>query len=191
MPNYRAPKIKTKLGNDPTIGPLVAAIMIGNSGGHDKCLQVVPIRTDYLPGIDQNRKHVHLHNHEVAVYAANLVSYSFIVYGFNNGHFINSSSSLPMQVAMAADIRPCGRAMFKKHTTCPRICDSAASLLQGIAGSKAKSTIHCYLVHSHRFLKCATEQQLWSTQIAIIKHLRLSRNLICFCVLFTIVVIWL
>ena len=50
MPNYRAPKVKSKLGPDTVIGNLIAAINVGNSGGHAMCLQVVaPVRTDLLP----------------------------------------------------------------------------------------------------------------------------------------------
>ena len=43
---------------------------------------------------------------------------------------------------------------------------------------KQKTIIHCYCIHVHRFLKQETEKIFWSTQIAIIKQLRLSRGLI-------------
>ena len=121
MPNYRAPRIKSALGADPAIGSLMAQISLGNSGGHELCLQVVPVRTGFLSQEEQqSMRYVPLHNHDVAVHAASLVAYSFAVYGFNTGHFISASARIPIQIAMAADIRPCGRAMFKKHTDCPK-----------------------------------------------------------------------
>jgi hypothetical protein len=77
MPNYRAPKVKSNLGPDPVIGNLMAAISVGNSGGHVMCLQIIPIRTDLLPKDDTvSRRHVPLHNHNISVCAANLVAYS-------------------------------------------------------------------------------------------------------------------
>ena len=123
--NYIAPRIKSKLGADPVIGSLVAQITLHGSGGHEFCLQVVPIRTGFLSEEDQKSlRHVPLHNYNVAVHAAGLVSSSFVIYGFNSGHFVSASFSTPIQVAMAADIRPCGRAMFQKHTGCSKICES-------------------------------------------------------------------
>ena len=55
--------------------------------------------------------------------------------------------------------------MFKIFTNCPKISDSANSLLHNNASSKARSTIQCYcIVHSHRFYE--TERTFWSVQIA-------------------------
>ena len=68
--------------------------------------------------------------------------------------------------------------MFNKYTSYPKVCDSVDSLLQSIASSKTKTTIHCYCIHAHKFLKRETEKTFWSTQIAIIKQTRLSRGLI-------------
>ena len=167
--NYRALKVKSNLGPDPIVGNLMAAINVGNSGGHTMCLQVVPARTDMLPEGDvMSGRHVTLHNHNIYVCAASLVAYSFAVYGFNSGHFVGTSTALPIQVAVSADTHHCGRAMFKKYTSCPKVCDSASILLQNIVRSKAKTTIHCYCIHTHRFLKQETEKTFWPTQIAII-----------------------
>ena len=87
-------------------------------------------------------RHVKLHNHGIVVCAASLVTYSIAIYGFNTGHFIDNNASLPIQVAIAADVRPSGRAMFMKFTNCPYISDSANSLLRSIASSKARSIMH-------------------------------------------------
>ena len=79
------------------------------------CLQVVPVRTGLLPASDaMARRHTPLHNHNTSVCAASLVVYSFDMYGFNSGHFVGASPSLPIQVAITANTCPCGRAMFKK-----------------------------------------------------------------------------
>ena len=37
--------------------------------------------------------------------------------------------------------------------------------------------MHCYCIHSHRFLKRETERTFWSVQAAIVKQLRESRSL--------------
>ena len=137
----------------------MAVINVGNSGGHAMCLQVVPVRTNLLPEDSSvSSRHTPLHNHHISVCAANLVAYSFAMYGFNSGHFVGASTALPIQVAVAADTHPCGRAMFKKYTSCPKVCDSASGLLQSVASSKAKTTIHCYCIHAHMFLKKETEK---------------------------------
>jgi hypothetical protein len=68
------------------------------------------------------------------------------MYGFNSGHFVGTSTAMPIQVAIAADTRPCGRAMFKKYTSCPKVCDSASSLMQSIASSKSKNN-YTLLLH--------------------------------------------
>ena len=97
MPNYRAPRIKFKLGADQVIGSLVTQITLGGSGGHEFCLQVVPIRTGFLSEEEQQSlRHVPLHNHDVAVHAAGLVAYSFVIYGFNSGHFVSASFRTPI-----------------------------------------------------------------------------------------------
>ena len=113
MPNCSALKICSKTGTDPVISTLVAAITLGNSGGSQLCLQVVPVRIGLLTKEEgQSMRHVKLHNHDIAVCAASLVMYSFAIYGFNSGHFVANTASLPIQVALAADARPSGRAMF-------------------------------------------------------------------------------
>ena len=65
MPKYRAPKIHSNMGTDPVIGTLVAAITLGNSGGHQICLQIVPIRTGFFSEDERHSMcHVKLYNHE-------------------------------------------------------------------------------------------------------------------------------
>ena len=100
MPNYRARKIRSKMGTDPVISTLVAAITLGNSGGHELCLQVTPVRAGLLTKEEgRMMRHVKLHNQDISVCAASLVTYSFAIYGFNTGHFIDNNASLPIQVA--------------------------------------------------------------------------------------------
>ena len=58
MPGYRAPRIRSgptieeedvpSPTVDSSISSILAAITIGNSGGHELCLQVVPILTGYV-----------------------------------------------------------------------------------------------------------------------------------------------
>ena len=182
MPGYRAPRIRsgpTQNVVDSSISSLLATISLGNSGGHEFCLQVVPILTGFVNSSnDSMSRRITLHNQEISVYASELVSHSFAIYGFNSGHFTNRFSTGPLSVAIAADTRPCGRAMFKKFTSCPRICDSADGLLHSITSSKAKSVIHGYLIHTHRFLSRDTERRFWSVQAAIVRALREHRSLI-------------
>ena len=184
MPGYRAPRIKTHLPQqDNAAATLLSSIMLDDSGGHQFCLQTVPLLTGYLNAEEQNAMtHVAYYNHEVPVYAAELTSFSFAVYGFNSGHFINRYAMPSFQVAMAADTRPCGRALFKKFTGCPVIADSADGLLQTIAASTAKSLLHGYCIHSHRFLKNETEKKFWAVQAAIVRALREKRGIIALCV---------
>ena len=117
------------------------------------------------------------HNHDVNVLAAEFVSFTFAVYGFNSGHFTNCFSTGPLNVPIVADTRPCDRAMFKKYTKCPRVCDSADSMLQSMATSEAKSVIQGYTIHTHTFTKHDTEKSFWSVQVAIVKAIREKRSL--------------
>ena len=101
MPGYREPKICSKLkskrpvtsvqiAQDVTIAPLLTSIMHDRSGGHESCLQIVPILTGHLTEEEQkSMKFVPMHNHDIAFHAAGLPSFAFAVYGFNSGHFLN------------------------------------------------------------------------------------------------------
>ena len=159
MPNYRPPKIRSKMGTDPVISTLVTAITLGNSGRHQLCLQVAPVRTGLLTDEEgRSMRYVKLHNHDSAVCAASLVTYSFAIYSFNSSRFVANTASLPIRVALAAEVRPSGRVMFKKIQTAPKPLDSVNSLFQSIASSKSRYSIHRYCIHSHRFLKRETER---------------------------------
>ena len=143
---------------DQFIDPLLTSVMINGSGGHKLCLQTLPILTGFLTEAEQPKlRHVPLYNHEIAVYASEVISYSFVVYGFNSGHLISTHAAPPFQVTIAADTYQCGRSLFKQITGCPVISDSADDLLRCINASSAKSIIHGYCIHSHRFLKRETE----------------------------------
>ena len=137
-----AASISTERGNF-AIAPLLTAINFGGSGGHEFCLQVVPILTGYLTNKEQRRMHhIPFQNHDIAVYAAEIIELSFAVYGFNSRHFTSRKGASAFKVALAADTRPCGRAMFKQFADCPVIADLANNLLNLITSSKIASVLH-------------------------------------------------
>ena len=76
-----------------------------------------PVRTGLLSEDERHSvRHAKLHNHGIlTVCAASLVTYSFAIYGVNSGHFVANTASLPIQVALAAGVRPSERAMFKEY----------------------------------------------------------------------------
>ena len=119
-----------------------------------------------------------LYNHDITVYASEVIFYSFSVYGFNSGHFTSTYVAAPFKVAVAADTRQYGRALFKQITGCPVILDSADDLLRCINASSNKSIIHGYFIHSHRFLKHETEQKFCTVQAFIVRALSANRGLI-------------
>ena len=90
---------------DHKFSSLLASISMRNSGGHEFCLQVVPILTGYVEPNNNHRMrhdHVLLHSHNVADLVAEFVSTSFAVYGFNSGHFTNCFINEPLNVVMTA-----------------------------------------------------------------------------------------
>ena len=196
MPGYRAPRVRSVLPPDtttvattlvslsddnyvdPAFAPILTSIYSGNSGGHHFCLQTVPILTGYLTAEESDRiTYRPLYQHHIPVIASELTSYSFAVYGFNSGHLLPLHHEINIDVALAADTRPCGRALFKQFTRCPSISNSADDLLKRIQTSTATSTIHGYFIHSHRFRKRETEHTFWTVQSAIIRALRAKRGL--------------
>ena len=112
--------------------------------------------------------HIPYHNFDIATYAAEIIEFSFAVYGFNSGHFSSRKGRPVFKVALAADTRPCGRAMFKQFVNCPVIADSAINLLTLITVSKVASVLHGCCIHTHRFEKRKTEQKFWAVQAAIV-----------------------
>ena len=107
----------------------MTSIMHESSGGHESCLQIVPILTGHLTEKEQDSmKHVSMHNQDVTVFAAELTSFSFVIYGFNSRHFLSERLSPPIDIVMSADSLASGRAMFKQHAKCPKIADSADGL---------------------------------------------------------------
>ena len=78
------------------IAPLLKLVMMDGSGGHEFCLQTVLILTGFLTEPEQQKlRHVPLYNHEIAVYAYEVISYSFSVYGFNSWHFTSNHGAPP------------------------------------------------------------------------------------------------
>ena len=194
MPVYRANHVRSELTTetrtisanlalgdpvDQFIAPLLTSVMINGSGGHKFCIQTVLILTGFLTEAEQPKlRRMSPYNHNIAVYASEIISYSFSVYGFNSGHFISTHASAPFQVAIASNTHQCGQALFKHITCCPVILDSADDLLRLIDASSSKSTIHGYCIHYHIFLKRDTEQKFWTVQAAIVGALRAKRGLI-------------
>ena len=92
MPGFRPPRIRSDLSRggshqvapgatavaDTCIVPIMTSILMDRSGGHELCLQVVPILTGYWTPSEQSRlRHIPFHNHEIAVYAAEVTSFFF------------------------------------------------------------------------------------------------------------------
>ena len=106
MTGYCAPRVRSELTTEATtisanlalsepvdqfIAPLLTSVMIDGSGGHELCLQTVPIIDGFLTEAEQPKlRHVPLYNHKIAVYASEVIYYSFAVYGFNSGHFTSN-----------------------------------------------------------------------------------------------------
>ena len=99
--------------------------------------------TGYLSSLEQGSlRHVKFDNHEISVYAAEVFAFSFVVYGFNSGHFTTHRGAAPFHVVVAVDTRPCGRALFKQMSCYPMISELADSLLKCTVSSEARSAIH-------------------------------------------------
>ena len=197
MPGYRGPVVRspppadsltpvsfgacdTPPEVDPAITPILTSINLACSGGHHFNLHVYPILMGHLTPLElKTCGHVSLYNHDTTVLVGELLRHSFVVYGFNTGHFASTSyrNHQTLDIVLAADSRRCGRAMFKQFTNCPQITDSATELLQIIQASSATSTIHGYWLHSHRFLHSSTELAFWKLQSAIIRALHAKRSL--------------
>ena len=91
--------------------------MIIGSGDHKLCLQTVHIITGFLVEAEQPKlRHVPLYSHGIAVYAPEVIYYSFAVYVFNSGHFTSTHAAPSFQVAISANTRQCGLSLFKQIT---------------------------------------------------------------------------
>ena len=111
MPGYSDPRVRFELTTDTTtisanlelgdpadqfIAPFLTSVMINGSGSHKLCLQTVPILTGFLTEAEQPKlSHAHLYNRDIAVYASEVISYSFSVYGFNSGCFTSTHALEP------------------------------------------------------------------------------------------------
>jgi len=138
-------------------------------GGHHYCLQTVPVLTDFLQDKEWDRMtHTPFHQHHITVMATELISYSFAVYGFNSGHFLQLNHRAPFDVILAADTRPYDSALFKPFTWCPSISNSVDELLKRIHSCSNSSTIHELFIHAHRFREHRTKQTFWTVQSAIV-----------------------
>ena len=117
MPGYRALCVRSDLlPNDPDIAPLLTANTVDRSNGQELCLETVPILAGHRCPKDQGLKHIPFYNHMVSIYATEVSGFSFAVYGFNSGHFVNRYNARRFDVAIAADTRQCGQAMFRQFT---------------------------------------------------------------------------
>ena len=63
--------------------------------------------------------HIPFHNHEIPVLAAEVVAFSFAIYGFNSGHFTSHRGAPPFQIAIAADARPMRQGFVQKKIDMP------------------------------------------------------------------------
>ena len=101
---------------DSSIAPILTAINLNLSGGHHFNLHTYSILLGHLtPSEQKTCNHVSLYNPKTSVLVGELLSHSFVVYGFNTGHFASTSSynSQTLDIVLASDSRRCGQAMFK------------------------------------------------------------------------------
>jgi hypothetical protein len=198
MPGYRGPRVRhlasedtvsqatvsllAESVNDPHIAPIIDSIFLGDSGGMHHCLNVVPIFFEYVSPEKVTASPKCMHGHQICAVAREAITFTWAMYGFNSGHFFSNleSRNIPFVVVLAADTRPCGRALLKQFARCPTIAVSSDDLLQTIKASPVTSTVHGYFVHSHRFLLSSTQSKFWKTQSAIIKALQLQRGMMIF-----------
>ncbi len=122
IPGYRRPTIRSSLPPptkvarcsdtdvDPSISPLLTAFAIDASGGHHYCLQTVPILTGLISPADIDKSTKPMYHGYITALAAEVSLYSFVIYGFNYGHFLSRTlnTTLPFEVVTAADTRLCG-----------------------------------------------------------------------------------
>ena len=101
--------------------------------------------------------------------------FSWVVYGFNLGHFTSTISkrNLPFRVILAWDPYNYGHALFSEFVQCPTVLPSDASLLDHIRGLDEQGPIDGYLIYSHHYktsdptsvylaIQASIVLQLWS-----------------------------
>ena len=117
---------------DTEIDPLLSAIKYDNSRGHHFSLQKVPIITGYFTSDEQRTcSHIPIYKHSVSVLDSSLIRYSFVVCGFNSGHFKYTTSwhCLPFKVVIATDTWDYCCDLFKQFTQSPTVTTSVIDLL--------------------------------------------------------------
>ena len=75
---------------DPSIAPILTTIFLEGSGGHTH-LSTVPVQFGHLPTAPAlSAAGKPLHGHHVPVFASDVISYGWAVYGLNSGHFVST-----------------------------------------------------------------------------------------------------
>ena len=106
--------------------------------------------------------------------AKQLLRFSWVVYGFNSGHFVSTmrSRGLPFDIVLAADITKEGRALFSEFTSCNQVLGGVKELYNHIRASGDASVVHGYLIHSHKFVSSSLTRDFWQLQASIVIELR-------------------
>ena len=101
--------------NDPNIAPILDSISIGDSGGMHHCLNVVPIVFEYVAPEKVTASPKIMFGCQICAVVLEALTFLWVMSGFNSGHFFSNivSQNIPFVVILAADTRPCGRALLK------------------------------------------------------------------------------
>ena len=183
MPGFRGPRLPKQPHAAPTDASAMTAlsdIFNHNCHGH-VFIENVPVVFER-----SNFNCVHnsfaLHNDHLPIAARHFSQFDWVVYGFNNGHFINSirKRDLPFNVVLACDPHEPGRALFREFTNCTFILQSLRHLLDHVRSAPSTSVVNGYLLHSPRFLTIDSTRNFWKMQASVITQLRQTRELTSF-----------
>ena len=76
--------------NDPNITPILDSIFIGDYGGMHHCLNVVPIIFKYVAPEKVTAAPKIMFGHQICAVAREALTLSWVMYGFNSGHFFSN-----------------------------------------------------------------------------------------------------
>ena len=130
---------------------ITSIITHGDTGAVSLC--IYPVRFGKFQTNDLPPPIRSLYNNKFPALAYWATNFSWVVYGFNLGHFFStiSKQNLPFSVVLACDPLDYGRALFHDFSKCPTILSSAGALLNHIRASGDQSPLDGCLIHSHRY----------------------------------------
>ena len=135
-----------------THSALLAIITDQHASGHE-ALSIVPQVTETF-AVTPTTPHMptlNLNNGSLPAVAHRSSHFSWIAYGFSNGHFFSTiqESMTPFDMIAAADPDRSGRAMLHEFGKCPNIFSSGHQLLEFVTTATA-FRVCGYLIHSPR-----------------------------------------